>query len=97
MNKYELMVIYSSELKDAQVTEQISMLKKKIQDLKGELVSEDFWGLKNFAYKIRKHERGFYHVSHFFLPAINVKDLSTFLQHKEKEVLRSLITVAERN
>lgn len=96
MKTYELMVIYSSDLKDSQVHEQISMLKNKIKDLKGEVTQEDFWGLKDFAYVIKRQVKGYYQILSFTLAPEVVSELKNWLRTREKEVLRSLITIVER-
>lgn len=95
MDNYELMVIFSSDLKDSQVLEQISILKNKIKDLKGEVTKEDFWGLKDFAYVIKKQIKGYYHVVEMSFPKTAVAELKSWLGNREKEVLRSLLILKE--
>lgn len=91
MNKYELMVIYDSGLKEDEVKKNISTLKDKIKDLKGNLTNEDYWGLKDLAYEISKSTKAYYLVLNFEMEPVEAKELSAWLS-TEDSILRDLLT-----
>jgi small subunit ribosomal protein S6 len=91
MNKYELMVIYNSNLKEDEVKKNISTLKDKIKDLKGEITNEDYWGLKDLAYEISKSTKAYYLVLKIDMEADSAKELTTWLSVQDS-ILRSLLT-----
>jgi len=91
MNKYELMVIYDSSLKEDEVKKNISTLKDKIKDLKGTLINEDYWGLKDLAYEINKSTKAYYIVLTMELEAGSAKELTAWLSGEEG-ILRDLLT-----
>jgi len=91
MNKYELMVIYDSSLKEDEVKKNISTLKDKIKELKGSLTNEDYWGLKDLAYEINKASKAYYLVLKADMEADSAKGLNSWLADEES-ILRNLLT-----
>jgi small subunit ribosomal protein S6 len=91
MNKYELMVIYNSGLKEDEVKKNISTLKDKIKDLKGNLTSEDYWGLKDLAYEINKATKAYFLVVKAELEPASAKNLSVWISG-QASILRNLLT-----
>ncbi len=85
------MAIYNSNLKDDEVKKSISTLKDKIKDLKGNLTSEDYWGLKDLAYEIKKATKAYYVVLTIDMDGDSAKELSAWLAGQDS-VLRSLLT-----
>lgn len=91
MNKYELMVIYNSGLKEDEVKKSISTLKDKIKDLKGEVTKEDYWGLKDLAYEIKKASKAYYFVVNTDMESDSAKNLTKWVSGQDS-ILRSLLT-----
>lgn len=60
MAYYELVFIARQDLTDTQVKDITEAYSKIITDEKGKIHKTEFWGLKNFAYKINKARRGHY-------------------------------------
>ncbi len=60
MPYYETVLIARQDLTDTQVKDIIAHLSKIITDAKGNVHKTEFWGLKNFAYKINKSRKGHY-------------------------------------
>ena len=91
-NKYELMAIYKPELKEAEVKQQISNLKKHIEELQGRVVTEDFWGKKKFAYALKKRTEGYYIVLNIELNPEQISAFDTWLNRDSEAIIRGLIT-----
>ena len=66
MRRYEIMYILAPTLDEAGIKEQRTNLESIITSNGGKITNEDVWGLKDFAYPIKKHKQGYYVV-------INVK------------------------
>lgn len=90
LKKYELMVIINPDIGDDATKKRLAELKKWISDRKGKIFFEDVWGLRDLAYNIKKHDRGFYSVMSFTImpDMINEIDRSCRL---EPEILRHMI------
>jgi small subunit ribosomal protein S6 len=93
MNSYELMVIYNPTITEAEVKKHIEGVKVKIKDLGGKVKAEDFWGLKDLAYPMKKFTQAYYTVINFEQDGIKVVDLNAYLNRQEKEIIRSLISI----
>lgn len=83
MNQYELILLLDEE-------KQVDEFKKLIEGLKAKVVSEEKWGKKNLAYRIKKKTSAFY--SHFVieLDQKNAQDLRKKLDYDET-LLRYLL------
>lgn len=74
--KYELMVIISAEISDADIEKRLQGLK----ELLGEIVYEELWGMRPFAYKIKKQDKGYYAVWNFMKLPDEIHELEQNLQ-----------------
>ena len=57
---YECMIIARQELSPTAVETLIKTFQKVITDEKGKVHKTEFWGLKDFAYRINKQKKGHY-------------------------------------
>ncbi len=60
MPYYETVFIARQDLTDTQVKDITAHLSKIITDAKGKIHKTEFWGLRNFAYRINKSRKGHY-------------------------------------
>jgi len=60
MPYYEHVLIARQDLTDTQVKDITASFEKVITDAKGSVHKTEFWGLKQFAYKINKARKGHY-------------------------------------
>lgn len=75
--KYEMMVIISSLITDEEIQQRL----KGIKDLLGtEIVYEELWGFRPFAYPIKKQEKGYYAVWNFMSDTESIKELEEALK-----------------
>ncbi|MBU0981488.1 30S ribosomal protein S6 [Patescibacteria group bacterium] len=63
--KYELMVILDPRLTDKQLEKALNEVKSHIKENGFEMVEEDVWGKRDFAYKIKGRSSGYYVVMNF--------------------------------
>jgi len=87
MATYECVYIARQELTAAQ-TEQLSTdLTKIVSSNNGEIKNQEYWGLRNLAYKIRKNRKGHYVFMNVDAPATALSELERSL-HFNEDVLR---------
>lgn len=58
--KYELMVILNPKQTDKEIEKELKEVKKTLTDNGFETVDEDIWGVRELAYKIKGHAKGYY-------------------------------------
>ena len=86
---YECVYIARQELTAAQ-TEQLSKdLTKIVSSNSGEIKKQEYWGLRNLAYKIRKNRKGHYTMFHIEAPASTIEELERNMRLNE-DILRYL-------
>ena len=86
---YECVYIARQELTAAQ-TEQLSKdLTKIVSSNSGEIKKQEYWGLRNLAYKIRKNRKGHYTMFHIEAPASATEELERNMRLNE-DILRYL-------
>ena len=68
MSLYEHVLILKQDLSSAQLDEEINTHKKLIQELGGEVVYEESWGLRNLAYMIKDNKKAFYQFMNINMP-----------------------------
>lgn len=68
MRAYELMVIFTADTEESTVQQQINRLEGLAKEAGGTLEKSDKWGLREFAFEIKKAQQGFYVVLEFLAP-----------------------------
>jgi small subunit ribosomal protein S6 len=60
MRCYEVLFLIRHELQSADLENKISAISSKIEDINGEVVKNEYWGLRYLAYPIRKQKKVHY-------------------------------------
>ena len=89
--EYELIVILSPEATQDEVDSVIERIAGQVASRGGEVIERNNWGIRRFAYPIRKFLEGYYGMLRFNLDSSMVKDLEHTLQASE-DILRFLVT-----
>jgi small subunit ribosomal protein S6 len=79
-SEYELMVILKPMLPEDIRTGVEKKIESMIKKFKGEVVSVDEWGKKHLAYKIGKHEEGYYIIYSFTMPGKKTDEFKSGLK-----------------
>jgi small subunit ribosomal protein S6 len=90
MNNYELMVIVKPDIGMDDIDKRLKEIKELVTSQKGEIYFEDLWGIKDFSYKIKKYDRGYYAVYNFKLNPRSIKEFDKTLR-LENDVIRHMI------
>ena len=68
MRAYELMIIFTPDTDESAVQVQINKLGDLAKDVGGTIEKIDKWGIRRFAYEMKKQNEGFYVVLEFLSP-----------------------------
>jgi len=90
--RYEAVYIYDTALEDAAIAEKL----EKVQSLLGlaEPAEIDHWGRRALAYKIGRHENGYYIISRFIAEPKVLPEFERALK-LDGSVVRYLVTLYE--
>ena len=96
MNSYELMVIFTPVLSAEEFKVATKNLKKFVTDNEGEIVGEDTWGLRSFAYPIDKKTTGLYYIMEYKAAStLNAK--FTIQMNRDESIMRFMITSLDKH
>lgn len=90
MNQYEIAVLYHPDL-EVDLSKAEDRVKKIVTDNGGKVVSDDNWGKRKLAYKIKGNEHAVYVFYTVELPGESVQKVENTLNITD-EVIRFLIT-----
>lgn len=94
MALYETIYIARQDLTADDVDNLSDKLAKIITDGKGKIVSKEYWGLRNMAYKINKNSRGHYVLFNIDAKKEAVAELNRVMSFNE-DIIRSTTFVNE--
>jgi small subunit ribosomal protein S6 len=89
MSFYETVFIARQDLSPTQVDALIDSYKKIIEEHKGKISKTEYWGLKKFAYLIKKNSRGHYVLLNIEAPAEAIHEMERQMRLSE-DVVRYL-------
>lgn len=95
MIRYEALVLTIPEVTQDEAKNFEMALEKRIQDVKGSVISHERWGKYRLAFPVRKNDYGVYFLTRFEVPENTniVKELQDMIAIKWEEVImRSLFT-----
>ncbi len=91
MKNYELMFILPPDLGEEGTTKEMKEIRKIIAEEKGEVLTEDTWGIRELEYRIEKQDEGFYAVFIFSVNPEKIGEIEKGLNLNQK-ILRFLVT-----
>jgi len=90
MPKYELVYIARPDLSAEAVDGLTDSFKKLLEQNGGKVVSREYWGLRNLAYKINKNSKGHYVLLNLDSPYPAVAELERIMKFNEY-ILRKVV------
>ena len=86
MRRYEMMLIVSDTLDEDDALAVFDKAKQVLSDNGGEVIDENWWGKRKFAYEIDKRTHGFYGVLDLEAEYDAVKELERQLKLRDEVV-----------
>ena len=94
MRKYECTFIINPE-KDEEKDQIVNELKSYLEKNKAKVTKVDDWGIKELAYEVDGHTKGFYTVINFESDSEKINDFKETLR-KNNNILRYIVVVKEK-
>jgi small subunit ribosomal protein S6 len=92
---YEHVLIARPDISPQQVDALIEDITRTVQELGGEVKKNEYWGLRNLAYRVRKNRKGHYALINLDAPAAAVHELER-RQRINEDVLRFITVRVEK-
>jgi small subunit ribosomal protein S6 len=89
MSLYEHVVIFKQELSTGKLESELDIHKKLINELGGQVVYEESWGLRNLAYMINDNKKAFYQFMNIDMPGSAIDSINAKL-NLNQNVIRHL-------
>jgi small subunit ribosomal protein S6 len=96
MALYESVFIARQDITAAQVEALVAKLTGILTEQGGKVTKNEYWGLKNLAYRIKKNRKGHYTLLNIDAPAAAIKEMERNLRLDE-DVLRFLTVRVEEH
>lgn len=96
MNNYETVLILNPVLSEEQVKDSMDKFVGLVTSYKGELISNELWGLKKMKYSIQNKKTGFYVLFEFKLSPDSISNLEIELKRDER-VMRFLTVKLDKH
>lgn len=95
VKQYETIIINSPLVTEGQLKESLTKFREFLLGNGAEMVHEEDWGLKKFAYPIKKKTTGFYHLFEYKADPELIQKLETEFNRDEK-ILRYLTVYLDK-
>ena len=95
MNLYEILFIVKPSLTSKQVTQMADELLDFLQNDNAIILKKEFWPLRSFVRKIKKHSRGYYILFWVSASVSTIDELNRLMRFKE-DILRRLVVKVEK-
>ena len=92
---YEMATIFTSDIPDSEIQGHITDVENLVVANGGEIIYTDIWGMRDFAYTIKKKDSGYYVLYYFEAPRTTPHKVRDAIQLRE-DVLRHMLLVAEK-
>jgi small subunit ribosomal protein S6 len=86
--------IFSADIADSDIRNHVADVEKLVATHGGEIVLTDVWGMRDFAYPIKKKKSGYYVFYYFDAPRETPHKLRDAIRLRE-DVIRHMILVNE--
>ena len=93
---YEIMIIVDGDEEDTTVDDVIQKVETWVQDQSGQIVKNDKWGKRKFAYEINHKTEGHYVVLEMTTGQIDMEPLERLLRLTDEVVRHKLIRLPEQ-
>ena len=91
MNKYELLVILSAEIDDANKDAMVEKIQNLVESKGGKVDNVDKWGVKKYAYPINYKKEGYYVLFNLEAPASALAEVEKVLNITDNVVRQMFV------
>lgn len=96
MKNYELMVIFTPILSQDEYKSEAKRITDFLGEQSGEIVKENYWGLRQLAYPIQKKTTALYYILEFKATPETISKMLVQMNRTEG-IMRNMITVLDKH
>ena len=96
MDKFEAVILYSPILTSSNLTKQEDAFKKKLTGVKGAIIAQEDWGLKDLSYNIKNNKTAFYKFYQIEMEGNKIQEIKKILVQDEK-IIRCLFIKVKKH
>lgn len=96
MRAYELMIILDAGVDEADVAARVDQVSENVSANGGQMMSEDRWGKRRFAYEINHQHEGYYLVLEFATETRDMGSLERLLRLADNVIRHKLIRLPDK-
>ncbi len=86
MALFEHIIMLKQDLGSSDLDEVIQKHEETLNDLSGNIVYKESWGLRNLAYPIKENKKAFYEFMNIEIPQEKIKELNSKLNLNENVI-----------
>ena len=83
MNKFEATILFNPDLTNKSLLKELDSFKSYIVTLKGEIINNEDWGLRDLSYNINSFKKTFYQFFQLELTSDNISTIKNNLNQNE--------------
>ena len=84
MALFEHVIMLRQDLSSSDLANELKKHEDSLQELKGNVIYKESWGLRNLAYPIKENKKAFYEFMNIELPQDKIDTLNTKLNLNDK-------------
>ena len=93
MNKFEATLLINPDLSNQIVNKELDSFKSQVTNVKGKIVSNEDWGLRDLKYNINNYKKAFYHFFQLEMNGSDITSIQNNLNQNEKIIRYLFIKV----
>ena len=86
MALFEHVILLRQDLSSSDLSGELKNHEEILNDLKGNVLYKESWGLRNLAYPIKENKKAFYEFMNIDIPQKNIKELNSKLNLNENVI-----------
>tara|TARA_B100000686_G_C16635269_1_gene886941 strand:- start:136 stop:456 length:321 start_codon:yes stop_codon:yes gene_type:complete len=96
MNKFETVLLFSSDLNKSNIDKLDDFFKIQLKKLTGSIINEEDWGLRDLSYQIKKNKKAFYKFYQIEIDGNNIQEIKENL-NKEEKIIRYIFIKVDQH
>ena len=95
MAQFEHIIMFRQDLSSSDLEEALSIHEQTLNELDGNVIYKESWGLRSLAYPIKDNKKAFYEFMNIELPQSNVSELNSKLNLNDRIIRYLSIKLSE--
>ena len=95
MKKFEAVVLYSPDLSATSLTKEENFFTSNIENLEGNIIATEDWGLRDISYNINNYKKSFYKFYQIEIDGTSIQGIKKNITQNEKILRHLFIKVKE--